>query len=229
MRINKNIYRLCWFALLALLFVSCDDNDNSGEQELSRLFRPGSLTRLVEGTTVTLSWIPIKGATYYIEYGRAEAGVPFEEVEDMQSLTLGKVSSCKVDNLWGNTRYAVRLKAVSSTPGVNDSQYVVSNFTTGAENIFYPLTYGPDGNDFWILAKWDNTKEVSRLVIDHSQQGEKIILLSAAEITAGEALIKSTPDYRLRPGVPGQDEYKFSIYLGERKRGESTVRLQRGQ
>ena len=210
-------------AFTALLLISCETEEPVVNQQLSRLFRPGSFSRLVEGTTVTLSWQPIKNATYYIEYGKAEAGVPFEEIEELAAITLGRVSAHKIENLWGSTRYAIRIKAVSTIEGVNDSEYVNSNFTTGAENIFYPLAFEYNGTDFTILVKWEAEKDVSHITINNLQLGEKIISLSAEDITIGEKRIASTTEYRLRSG----QQYTIAIYLNTRKRGENSITLQR--
>ena len=223
MNIIYKISRICSIALFALVLASCGNDDEPVEQ-LSRLFRPGSFARTVDGTTVTLSWLPIKNATYYIEYGRAEAGVPFEEIEDLQKLSLGRVSTYKLENLWGSTRYAIRIKAVSTIPEVKDSEYVNSNFTTGAENIFYPLESGLNGTSFYISVKWEQgNNEVTHIEINNLQLGSKTIFLSEAEIAAGEMKIENSSDYRL---VNGQ-QYIISIYQGERKRGESSITLRR--
>lgn len=223
MFINKKLFRICWAVLFSFLFIACNNDEPTNDQLLSRLFRPGSFARSIEGTNVMLSWLPIKNATYYIEYGRALPGVPFEEVEDLQILSLGRVSSHQLTDLWGSTRYAIRIKAVSTIPEVNDSEYVYSNFTTGAENIFYPLTFGLDNTDFYIMVKWDVDKEVSHIMIDNLQLGSKEFLLTAEEIAIGEKKIENSPDYRLRAG----QQYTISIYLDERKRGENSITLQR--
>lgn len=223
---NRIILSLCTFAFLTaftISFVSCEQEEEE-DVVLSRLFRPGSFSRIVNGTDVALSWIPIKNATYLIEYGRLASGLPFDSIKDKQTIELERgVSSYQLYELWGSTRYGIRIKAVSTIPETEDSEWATSNFTTGAENIFYPLTYEPAGNDFRIFVKWIPEKTVTHILINNLQLGEKLIPLSNAEITVGEKIIESVPEYRLRNG----QQYIISIWFNERKRGENSVTLQR--
>lgn len=220
---NKIIWSLCSLVFFAVSFISCDSDDEE-EMVLSRLFRPGSFSRVVDGTNVSLSWTPIRNASYLIEYGRLEYGLPFESIKDMNTIELRQgSSSCQLHDLWGSTRYGIRIKAISLVPETKDSEWVISNFTTEAENIFYPLSFEPVGNVFRIFVKWNATKEVEKIKITNLQLGDKTIDLTSAEIAAGEKTIESADDYALRNG----QMYTVSIWLGERKRAEASVTLKR--
>lgn len=223
---NKIILRLFTFAFVAafaLTAVSCKPEENNAVQ-LSRLFRPSSFNCLVDGTNVTLSWTPIKNATYLIEYGRLASGLPFDSVKDMQTIELPSgITSYQLLDLWGSTRYGIRIKAVSTIPGTNDSEWVVTSFTTDAENIFYPITFTPDGSDFKIFISWDIEKEVTHIVVNNLQLGDKVFEISTEEKAVGMKTLVSAPEYRFRNG----QLYTISIWLGERKRGENSVILQR--
>lgn len=222
----KNILNLCaliFFMALAASFVSCEPEENETVQ-LSRLFRPSSFSRVVDGTNVSLKWMPIKNATYLIEYGHLASGLPFDSVKNKVVVELARgTTSYELSDLWGSTRYGIRIMAISTLAGTNNSEWVATNFTTGAENIFYPLTYQPDGSYFKILLSWQVEKEVSRIVVTNLQLGEKIFEISNEEKALGEKTLLGTTDYRFRNG----QQYNITIWLGDRKRGENTITLQR--
>lgn len=222
----KKILNLCAFAFFIALvasFVSCKPEEDETVQ-LSRLFRPNSFSRVVEGTNVLLKWTPIKNGSYLIEYGHLASGLPFDSVKNKQVIELARgTTSYELSDLWGSTRYGIRIKAISTIAGTNDSEWVATNFTTGAENIFYPLTFQPDGSYFKILLSWQMEKEVSRIIVTNLQLGEKVFEVSNEEKALGEKTLLGTAEYRFRNG----QQYNITIWLGDRKRGENTITLQR--
>lgn len=220
---NNIFFILAIVVTLAIAFTSCQPEDEV-EVPLSRLFRPGSFSRVVDGVNVSLTWVPIKNASYRIEYGRLASGLPFDSVKDMQIVELERgVSSYELMELWGSTRYGIRIKAVSLVSETADSEWASSSFTTGAENIFYPITFHPDGSDFKIFLTWQNGKDVTHIIVNNLQSGDKIFEISPDEKETGSKTLASSPDYRFRNG----QFYTISIWLGERKRGENSITLQR--
>lgn len=222
----KKILNLCaftFFMVLVASFFSCRPEEDESVQ-LSRLFRPNSFSRVVDGTSVSLIWTPIKNATYLIEYGQLASGLPFDSVKNKQVIELARgITSYELSDLWGSTRYGIRIKAISTLAGTNDSEWVTTSFTTGAENIFYPITYEPDGSDFKIFISWQIEKEVTHIVVNNLQLGNKVFEISTEEKAAGIKTLVSAPDYRFRNG----QTYTISIWLNERKRGENSVTLKR--
>jgi len=223
---NKLLLNVCTYVIIAafaISFVSCD-TEEEGEVQLSRLFRPGSFSRVVDGTNVSLSWLPIKNASYLIEYGRLASGLPFDSIKDMQVIELERgVSTHELYDLWGSTRYGIRIKAVSIISGTNDSEWVSSNFTTDAENILYPLTYEPNESDFNVHLIWQSEKEVSHIIVNNLQLGVKTFEISSEEKISGEKTLLNSSDYRFR----NNQQYTISIWLGERKRGEKVITIVR--
>lgn len=224
---NKIILSICTFALLTAFILplpSCTQEEEEQTVQLSRLFRPGSFSRVVDGTSVTLSWTPIKNAAYLIEYGRLAVDLPFDSVKDKVSIEIPKgYISYQLTDLWGSTRYGIRIKCVSTLAGTNDSEWVTTSFTTAAENIFYPIVYEPDGIDFKITVSWQVEKDVSHITVNNLQLGEKIFEISNEEKALGQKVLLSASDYRFR----NAQQYTIAIWLDERKRGENSVTLLR--
>jgi hypothetical protein len=201
-------------AMFTFLSVSCEDDAKESLPE--RLFRPVSFSAAADGNNVDFTWMPIKGATYYIEISRDS--LLFET--DLQGFSYGEVNSCRINDLWGNTRYSARIKAVSGDLAVADSEYKAITFTTQREDIFYAVADEDTGTDR-ILLKWDNTKEVSHIlfsiaseILPEEENEEISIPITSDDMVVGEKEIVGL--------IPGS-EYTFRIYLGERNRGLVSV------
>lgn len=194
---------------MTLLMASCRE-DNNVDKDLSRLFRPISFSVSVTGSTAEFSWIPIEDATYSLEISRDS--MLFET--DFQVIKLGNVDRHVVEDLWGNSRYSARIKAVSSNPATKDSEYQERVFTTQTENIFYTI----EENDIeanQVLLKWREAKVVNLIVVSTSGADDVIISLSAEDVAASQKLISElTPD----------TEYTFRIYMDERRRGSVSIK-----
>lgn len=218
-----NLYAFVFFTVLAASFFSCEQEKDETVQ-LSRLFRPNSFSKVVDGTSVLLTWTPIKNATYLIEYGQQASETPFDSVKNKQVIELPRgITTYELSDLWGSARYGIRIKAKSTLAGTNDSEWVTSSFTTAAENIFYPITFEPDGSDFKVFMSWLVEKDVTRIVVNNLQLGDKVFEISDEEKNAGKKTLISAPDYRFRNG----QLYTISIWLNDRKRGENSVTLKR--
>jgi hypothetical protein len=89
-------------------------------------------------------------------------------------------------------------------------------FTTQTENIFYAVTDDQIGPDY-VLLKWDNSKNISQLVLSADGGTETAIALSESDISGGQKLVE---------GLNPDTEYVFKIYLGEMLRGTISVKTQ---
>jgi hypothetical protein len=214
---KKYIYNPVIFLKLILFvpfLISCEDEIPTESIETpDRLFRPVSFTAAIDGNDIKFSWgQPIKNATYLLEVSKDSLLFNNElqvfAFEDMTTYSLG--------DLWSNTRYSARIKAISKVSEIKDSGYKAITFTTGTENIFYTVDPIDIGSDEVIL-KWNNSKNVSRIVITTADVDDVIVLLSAEDKSSGQKLIEN---------LSNNTNYTFYIYLGEMLRGTITVKTE---
>jgi len=119
--------KYCYILLLSVVmvsFVSCSDDDDV--RVPNQLFRPAVFEADVEVDRVTLSWIPIKGATYYLEVSKDE--LLFQV--DLQKYEIEDASEFVLDNLESGETYSARIKSVSIDPQIQDSEFAVLTFVS---------------------------------------------------------------------------------------------------
>jgi hypothetical protein len=191
---------------------SCDDDDSTLNDVPDQLFRPIFLAATINnGNEVTLSWIPITNASYLLEISRDSL---FQN--ELQTFLLDGVSQYTIKDLWSNSTYSARIKAISKNSNIKDSEFDQIEFTTQTENIFYAVTDDQIGTDY-VLLKWDNSKNVSQLILSADGGTETTIALSESDISGGQKLVE---------GLNPDTEYVFKIYLGEMLRGTISVKTQ---
>lgn len=118
--------KYCYILLLSVVmvsFASCSDDDDVRVPD--QLFRPAVFEADVQMDYVVLSWIPIKGATYYLEVSKDE--LLFQA--DLQKYNIKDASEFILDNLEAGKLYSARIKSVSIDPDIQDSEYAVLTFT----------------------------------------------------------------------------------------------------
>jgi hypothetical protein len=208
---NSKLYKGLYAVILCIPFmmVSCDKETETTET-FSRLFMPPELTASVNGNNVTFSWTPVGDGLYSVEISRDSllftTNLKVFEVEGKNTFEIG--------DLYSQSRYSVRVKAISKNPEVGDSWYQERTFTTGTENIFYSVASGDVGINS-VLLKWNNKKQVSQIVVSAEGASDVTVPLLNTEITAGEKLIEN-----LNPGTV----YTFRIFLStDMLRGTITV------
>lgn len=204
--IVRSLMLLCF----SLLLVSCEDETLTDVPD--QLFRPVIFKTAINGNIATLSWIPIANASYSLELSRDSLLFGNE----LQVIPLDDLDTYAVGDLWSNSRYSARIKAVSKNSLIKDSEYNELTFITGTENIFYGVLSEDIGTNS-VLLKWDNSKEVTKIVIAPSVTPgyELAIVLSSADIAAGQKLID---------GLSSGITYVFKIYKGEMLRGTISVK-----
>tara|TARA_R110002050_G_scaffold300779_1_gene472595 strand:+ start:19582 stop:20232 length:651 start_codon:yes stop_codon:yes gene_type:complete len=213
MKLKYSILKSIVLLTLPLLMFSCDDDDNTLNDVPDQLFRPILLSATINnGNEVTLSWIPIANASSLLEISRDT----FLFQNELQTFSLDGVSQYTIKDLWSNSTYSARIKAVSKDSNIKDSEFDQMGFTTQTENIFYAVTDDQIGTDY-VLLKWDNSKNVSQLVLSADGGTETTIALSESDISGGQKLVE---------GLNPDTEYVFKIYLGEMLRGTISVKTQ---
>ena len=190
--------------IIVTSLLSCNSDDTEKYMQ-ERMFRPVSFRTSITGNNVSFSWTPIGGATYLLEISRDS----MQFVRELQVIPLGKVSGYRVGDLWSNNRYSARIKSISLNPDIQDSEYQEITFVTQTENIFYSVENDAIGAD-QILLKWDNTKNVDRIVVSTAGLDDVFVSISGEEKAAGEKTIT---------GLNANTTYTFRIYLGEMLRG----------
>ncbi|GHT64047.1 hypothetical protein AGMMS50239_21050 [Bacteroidia bacterium] len=207
-RLNHIFSVICITGWL-LLSVACTKDDNE-ESLPKKLFRPVSFTAIVNANNVELTWTPIQGASYLIELYRDS--LKFET--DLKTFTFENTNQAKIEDLWGSTRYSARIKAVSTNPATQDSEFKVMTFATGSENIFAELK-SDDIEISQITLKWDNTKAVDRIRVTSAGLTDVEIDLTSEDTANGvKTITELSPD----------TQYTFLLYLGERRRGTVTAK-----
>ena len=211
MKHNILIYCLLTLCFTGIL-ISCNDETifNEVEETTDRLFRPPLLEVNINGNKVEFKWIPIKNATFMLELSKDSLSFSNEK----KSFEVSGTNNLRVDDLWSNTRYSARIKAVSKDAAVKDSEFQEVTFVTGTENVFYGISNGQITQNS-ILLKWNPEKEVTRIEVLLGSALEQTVNLTSSEVNLGERLID---------GLSKNNEYTFKIYWGEMLRGTISIK-----
>lgn len=133
------------FALLTIIFnYSCEDNraDELTSIDYERLFSPIDISALViNKVDARIDWAPNEEAESYTLEVFANDNLTFTgtPVRVIEGVTESQIPYT-ISELDGETRYSVRIKAVTS--GKTDSKWTGVTFMTAQEDISLPL--GPD-------------------------------------------------------------------------------------
>lgn len=127
---DKKKFKIFISALLIscipFLIISCEE-DTPVVETVDQLFRPVLFVADVAGNEVTLSWVPIKNASYSLEVSRDSMLF----TTDLKVFLLDGVKSYVVGDLLSNSMYSARIKSISKVDGVKDSDYKALTFMTG--------------------------------------------------------------------------------------------------
>lgn len=207
--IKINIPNLLILTLFLPVFLILCEEENITDNTPDRLFRPALLTAGVDGNKVRLTWVPIANASYSLEISRDS--LLFST--DLQSIPLDGVDEYTVEDLWSDTIYSARIKALSKIGTIKDSEYEQITFRTGIENIFFAVA-ADDIRSNQVLLKWNKIKSVTRIVISTDSATDLIVPLSSSDSDAGQKTIE---------GLSAGTKYTFKIYLGDMLRGTISV------
>lgn len=203
---------------------SCaDQNDWSIDETFARLFSTdGSKIKVTPSdVTAEVEFNTVKNADYYIIEVSTSEMDDDTEMGANNSIVYGEdksitTSPATIDNLIGDTKYYLRIKAKSET--TKDSRWSYYNdgstFKTKAEQIFNEVA-ASDRSENSIRVTWDATKDVSNLILQDAEGNElQNITLDEAAKNAGEYTFTD---------LTASTNYKITIMLGESKRGELSV------
>ena len=207
MKKNKLYTGLLYLLIFSLPLISCEDQEEV-VKDYSRLFRPPKIEASVTNTSVSISWTAVGEGIYKMELSRDSLLF----INDLQEFDIEGKSSYTLSDLYGQTLYSARIKAVSSNPNVQDSEYQSVVFTTGVENISYTIAE-ENINANSVLLKWEKGTAVTHIIASTKGRDDIVVNLMESDIQAGQKLIEGLLD--LQNGCP----YQFTLYLNERIRG----------
>lgn len=211
---NKPKINLVTFYILIFMIgftTSCKIDDEEIVVETpDQLFSPVLFRAEVNINSVYFSWTPILNSTYLIEISRDN--MLFEN--DLKSFTVTDKSEFHIENLWSNSLYSARIKAISKDTTIKDSKFQKLTFITKTENIFYNVPADSISTNSVVL-QWDQQKQVSHIIVSLGDVDQFNYVLESDEIAAGKKKITNLSEL---------SEYKFKIYFGEMLRGTIAVK-----
>ncbi len=209
---NKLLKRFIYATgiMAVILVAGCkDDLEEIKTLDTSRLFSPTDVeTRIINQTSVRLSWNPVKKAlSYNIEFFEGSdpnfSGTPFKV---LQGITYDQIP-ITVPGFDGETNYTVRIKAIGE--GIDDSKWITATFKTGAEQIFFPVDPA-DIEATSVILRWPAGETATHVNLE---PGAITHQLTADEITAGAVTISN---------LVSETEYTAKLMNGEKVRGTIT-------
>lgn len=203
---------------------SCaDQNDWGVDDAFSRLFgvNGDKIKVTAEDTKASVEFNTVKGADYYIIEVSTDTLYDDLAMGQAPAIVYGEDKSIKtspvdIENLVGDSRYHLRIKAMSDSK--NESHWNYYNdggtFKTKAEQIFNDPEASDRGENS-LHVSWDATKTVTNLVVKNGD-GEEVqnITLDDAAKAAGEYTIT---------GLTPSTNYTITIMYSEAKRGTLTM------
>ncbi len=196
--------------LISQVLLSCKDEvvvHNTADQ----LFSPALFSAAINNNVASLSWTPIANSTYYLlEISKDSLLFKNQLVVD----TIIDKYYYTLQDLWSNTWYSARIKAVSKDPNIKDSYFLAITFKTKTENIFYDVAT-TDITSNQVTLKWNSLKQVSKIVY--------FVERSTAKVTVALTDIDKTAGVKLISGLSEGTTYVFEIYWGDMLRGTVKV------
>ncbi|MTH17219.1 DUF4957 domain-containing protein [Flavobacterium sp. LC2016-01] len=195
--------------MMMLAFSSCETfNDPIVETlDVNRAFSPIGLTATVRNeTAVELNWTVKPDADHYVVEFSAddpEFKVIYKTINVAPTELPVKVQ------LEGETVYAIRVKAISST-GLDASKWSVTSATTLSEQLFVSPVPGADIEAKQVTLRWPANTNATQITV---QPGGITHAITPAEKTAGVAVIT---------GLTGETVYTATLLNATKKRGTVT-------
>lgn len=200
------------FALLTIIFnYSCEDNraDELTSIDYERLFSPIDISALViNKVDARIDWAPNEEAESYTLEVFANDNLTFTgtPVRVIEGVTESQIPYT-ISELDGETRYSVRIKAVTS--GKTDSKWTGVTFMTAQEDISLPL--GPDDiRPTSVTLRWIPGRVINQIKLE---PGGIIHAVTAEEVAAGAANIE---------GLTGSTKYTATLLNGTKVRATIT-------
>lgn len=213
-KIKSTILSVAACVLATLAFVACTDkNDWEVDPSYNRLFSITSMSVNANATDAKYTFTAIAKAEYYlielskdslydaIELGQHESSILYG---DDKSITKSPVT---LDNLDSDTKYFLRVKAISSTSQNSNWAYLEGySFKTKSEQIITHV----DANATNATIQWPANSKATHVVVLKGSTTEATRNLTADEIAAGEATIED---------LSSETEYTIKLMNGTVTRG----------
>jgi len=203
--INKSLFALVMAALF--VFAGCkDDLEEITTLDVSRLFSPTDIeVRVVNQTSVRLIWNRVNKATAYnVEFhegtGPDFAGAPFKAITGVRFDQLPLV----IPGFAGETTYTVRVRAIGQ--GIDDSKWTSVTFTTGTEQIFFPVN-PEEVTATSVVLRWPAGEMATHITLE---PGGIVRQVSAPEVANGAAQVTN---------LVGETEYIAKLMNQNKVRG----------
>ncbi|WP_243739250.1 DUF5123 domain-containing protein [Flavobacterium sp. 245] len=194
--------------VMMLAFSSCETfNDAVVETlDVNRAFSPIGLTATVRNeTAVELNWTVKPDADHYVVEFSAD-DPDFKVI--YKTINVAPTELPVKVQLEGETVYAIRVKAISST-GLDASKWSVTSATTLSEQLFYPVVPA-DIEAKQVTLRWPANTNATQITL---QPGGITHTITPAEKTAGVAVIT---------GLTAETAYTANLWNGTKKRGTVT-------
>lgn len=203
--------------LTSLASVSCTDgNDWDVDSSYDRLFSvvSSSLSVSAGTTTAEVKWAATPNTEYYVIEVSKDSLYDEVPMNNGNGIVFGEdkavvKSPYTLDNLDSNSKYFIRIKAMSSVTAESKWTYLDKySFKTKAEQILDEVA-NVTGNA--AVLSWDSSLAVTHLTISKDgEEGEQEIVLTDADKSAGS--------YKLT-GLEAKTTYAVSIWNGDVQRG----------
>ena len=219
-----NIYiSMAMAAMLGVSAASCTDgNDWDVDGSHSRLFglNDSKLSIEAEDVQATLTFTGTPGAEYYVVEVSTDSLYDDVAMGGENAIVYGEDKSMTkspvvLTGLAGDTRYYLRIKALSSETNESKWSYYKSGgtFKTLAEQIFNEAQESDRFEDR-IHLSWVPGAEVTNIVVTAGDEVVQDITLDNEAKAAGEYVVT---------GLAPSTTYTFTIYNGEAKRGTLVI------
>ena len=195
--------------LATAVLASCSDPmDEITELNLGRNLSPvGIEAKGVSETTARLQWTATEGATSYVIEVYADDSLTFAGTPSKTITTT--TSEARLENLIYDTKYSVRIQALTEGQESRTSKWHGIFFRTSAQQIFTSIKEEQIA-DRSVTLTWPAGEAATKIVAT-DEKGKTIVReLTADEVAAGKATVG---------GLTPETKYNFKLYNGEKQRG----------
>lgn len=223
MKTNKYIHILS-AACIALGFTACvDENDWGVDKNHDRPFSPQGIDVTVGSISAVVEFDRLPSVDYYL-LELSNDSLYQETISESSRVDTVRTSPYTLTGLSGETKYFLRMKAVSTLSTVTDSKWAyyeddeLRSFITDGEQILNSIT-AADLNETSIRLSWEAGLEVTHIdVALVGEDGEETALKTVTLTDENKEDGSCTID-----GLQASTRYSFTIYNGTSKRGSRTA------
>ena len=209
-KIKKYLAGIVLTSLLALGISSCKDYDFPVDESYARAFTPVLIEALnIRPGSADVVFNKVRGINdYVIELSRDS--LEFGNI--IQTYNVDRtLDTLKLTDLFGETRYSVRIKSISAT--MPESKWNEITFITPGEQIMEPVL-GTEVTSNSVILRWIPGSLVTHLLMQPVGSAAIQIELTAEEMEQGVKIVS---------GLMAETTYSVVILNGENRRGTAGV------